>query len=93
MQPPELLLSCTQYGEGADMWSVACVIAEMIQVRDQTCANGVTIIQILLYFFSSVATKMEGFALRRRGAGGDTTRYETRTSSVVRMCAAAGLYY
>ena len=30
-RPPELLLSCYLYGEGADMWSVACIIAEMYQ--------------------------------------------------------------
>ena len=30
-RPPELLLSCRQYGIGADMWSAACVIAEMFR--------------------------------------------------------------
>jgi cyclin-dependent kinase 7 len=28
-RPPELLMGCNQYRQGADMWSVGCIIAEM----------------------------------------------------------------
>ena len=28
-RPPELLMGCSQYREGADMWSAGCIVAEM----------------------------------------------------------------
>jgi len=38
-RPPELLMSCYQYGEGADMWSVGCILAEMLLVSTIVCCR------------------------------------------------------
>jgi len=38
-RPPELLMSCYQYGEGADMWSVGCILAEMLLVSAIVCCR------------------------------------------------------
>ena len=31
-RPPELFFGCTRYGKSADMWSVGCILAEMMLV-------------------------------------------------------------
>lgn len=34
---PEVLLGCTHYTPAVDMWSVACIFAEMVRKVGKTC--------------------------------------------------------
>ena len=36
-RPPEIILSNRQYDNRVDVWSVGCVIAEIIHMRDKDC--------------------------------------------------------
>ena len=43
---PEVLLGCTHYTPAVDMWSVACIFAEM--VRKVCCYHATSISSLLL---------------------------------------------
>ncbi|KAL0041280.1 hypothetical protein WJX77_010870 [Trebouxia sp. C0004] len=54
---PEVLLGCTHYTPAVDMWSVACIFAEM--VRKQALFPGDSELQQLLHIFKFLGTPDE----------------------------------
>ncbi|KAK9819631.1 hypothetical protein WJX72_000530 [[Myrmecia] bisecta] len=54
---PEVLLGCTHYSPAVDMWSVACIFAEL--VRKQALFPGDSELQQLLHIFKLLGTPSE----------------------------------
>ena len=62
---PEILLGCKSYTTGVDLWSLGCILGEMLLERPLYPGNS-TLDQVIDYLFSSAQYHLPKMVVRRR---------------------------
>ncbi|SNW62420.1 serine-threonine kinase [Orpheovirus IHUMI-LCC2] len=88
---PEILLGCNTYNEKIDMWSIGCIIAELI--NDNILFTSLSEIQQLHSIFSKLGTPNSSFLCKYNGANfkvydpmpiGDIVK--TKNDKLLKLC-------